>query len=803
MKRVHLICNAHIDPIWQWDWQEGVSAVLSTFKSAVNLAEKYDYIFCHNEVTVYKYVEEYAPELFQKIQELVKAGKWHIIGGWYLQPDDNMPSGESFVRQIQMGMAYFQEKFGIRSLTGFNVDAFGHTRGLVQIMRKCGQENLIVGRPYVNELKLEDNQFLWEGFDGSTIKVFRVPDGYNAPLGTTRQAIEDRLEYRQKEEVSCILWGVGNHGGGPSDKDLSDIKELMEENTEYEIIHSTPETFFDEINPTYTVRDSLRISMPGCYTSSIGVKQAHIALENELYLAEIMCSVAAAKGLMEYPTPELSSCFEDLLNAEFHDVLPGTCIKAGENNGYMLLNHGMLDATRLKTRAYFALVREQEAAKEGEFPIVVFNPHPYAIKENVECEFMLADQNWSETEYSHILVKDGDTLVKNQTVKEESNINLDWRKKVIFEAELPSMSLKRYSVYIEKRAILSKEEVTEKFIYDNGHKYVEIDFRTGLLKSYRLDGTEYVKDGFSLTMFEDNPDPWAMGGFQQERLGINGVPFQLTEKTHGVFEGMKRIQVIEDGDIYLGIEAFFEKDHSQARVEYRIYKNNDDVDVNITLFFNDINKMVKLALPVPGSEEVFGQTAFGTEKLYNDGRENISQRFTAVKAGDKYVTLLDSSCYGGHFEDGTLYRSLVRGTTYCAHPIQERQLIPTDRFTRKMDQSEHNYFFRLTVCDENEMERKAVEFNRKLYAVNVFPLGESSDKTPFEVQLSNPDIVLATMKKADKRDGFILRLINNCGMQQTTDIKVNDAVVSVVFERYEVKTFLYNGSLTELDAMEI
>ena len=71
MKRVHLICNAHIDPIWQWDWQEGVSAVLSTFKSAVNLAEKYDYIFCHNEVTVYKYVEEYAPELFKKIQELV------------------------------------------------------------------------------------------------------------------------------------------------------------------------------------------------------------------------------------------------------------------------------------------------------------------------------------------------------------------------------------------------------------------------------------------------------------------------------------------------------------------------------------------------------------------------------------------------------------------------------------------------------------------------------------------------------------------------------------------------------------
>ena len=91
-QRVHLICNAHIDPIWQWDWQEGASAVLSTFRAAANLAEKYDYIFCHNEVTAYKYVEEYAPELFEKIRQLVKAGKWHIIGGWYLQPDDNIPA---------------------------------------------------------------------------------------------------------------------------------------------------------------------------------------------------------------------------------------------------------------------------------------------------------------------------------------------------------------------------------------------------------------------------------------------------------------------------------------------------------------------------------------------------------------------------------------------------------------------------------------------------------------------------------------------------------------------------------------
>lgn len=801
-QRVHLICNAHIDPIWQWDWQEGASAVLSTFRSAVNLADKYDYIFCHNEVTAYKYVEDYAPDLFKRIQQLVKEGKWRIIGGWYLQPDDNMPMGESFVRQIQMGFDYFREKFGVTPTTAFNVDAFGHTRGLVQILKKCGQDSLIVCRPHTDEIDIEENIFIWKGFDDSEIKVYRSPDGYNSPLGTTAEAIKTKLECRGKEPITCVMWGVGNHGGGPSDKDLADIAELIKDDSKYEMFHSTPEAFFAELHPTYTVDKSLYISMPGCYTSSICVKQKHLELENELYLAEIMSSIASAKGLLTYPKEKLYSCFEDLLNGEFHDVLPGSSIKAGEDNGLMLFQHGMLDATRIKTSAFFALCQEQPAAKEGEYPIVVFNPHPYEIKDNVECEFMLADQNWSTTDVSRIIVKDGDELIPYQVIKEESNLNLDWRKRIIFEATLPPMSMKRYSVYTETVPV-AKPQMTDSVIFDNGHKYVEIDKHTGLLRSYRIDDKEYVKNGFSLVAFDDNPDPWAMGKFQLERVGTNGQPFVLSENPSGVFEGMKSVQVIEDGDIYLGVEAFFEKDNSKARVEYRIYKNNDDVDVNVTLFFNDINKIVKLAIPVVNAGKVIGQTAFGTEELFDDGREIISHRFTAVQSDEKFVSVFDKSRYGGHFEDNTLYLSLVRGTTYCAHPIEERPLIPDDRFTRKMDQSEHNYYFRLSACDEIELESKAALFNRKPYAVNVFPLGEKVESSNFNVEVSNKYITLVTMKKSDKKDGYLLRLFNNYKEAQDTAISVGNNTKTVTFGKYEVKTFLYDGNLTELDTMEI
>jgi len=112
--------------------EEGIAAAISTFRAAADLAEEFDgFIFNHNEALLYEWIEEYEPALFTRIQKLVKEGKWHIMGGWYLQPDCNMPSGESFVRQILTGRHYFEEKFGVQPTTAINFDPFGHTKGLV------------------------------------------------------------------------------------------------------------------------------------------------------------------------------------------------------------------------------------------------------------------------------------------------------------------------------------------------------------------------------------------------------------------------------------------------------------------------------------------------------------------------------------------------------------------------------------------------------------------------------------------------------------------------------------------------
>jgi len=810
MKEVHLICNAHLDPIWQWEWEEGAAAALSTFRSAADLADEFDYIFCHNEVTLYKYIEEYAPALFKRIKELIRIGKWRIMGGWYLQPDCNMPQGESFVRQILVGRKYFMEKFGQWSTTAINFDAFGHSQGLVQIMTKCGQDSCILTRP--GDDPIPGEQFLWKGFDGSTVKVNAARDGYNSPLGSSAKLIMKKAEARE-EDVICILWGVGNHGGGPSRKDLADIKELMEEGS-MKLIHSTPETFFARIDPKLVHDKSLRAVMPGCYTSMSQIKLKHAELENTLYMVEKLCSVAAMRGLIEYPQKELDEVVEDLLNCEFHDVLPGSSVRAGEDNGLRLIYHGLLILNRLRARAYFALSSMEPKAAEGEYPILVLNPNPYEWETEITCEMMLADQNWSDTERNRARVLDAEgNLIPSQTVKEESNLNLDWRKRVVFCGKLKPLSLTRFSIYMDlEPATETKYETGEDVVLDLPEigKYVKINGSTGLITSYKIDGKEYIdqnsKGAFCPVFFKDNPDPWGMGKFQLEGMGRDPEAFELMKHPDGPFVGMKPVQVIEDGSVYLGVECFFSCENTKVRVEYDIYKNNPSLDIKVDVFMDDADRMVKLAVPVNVKGSYIGQTAFGTEELYMNGKECVAQRFVAVREpeAEKQLVLFNRGTYGSSFVDGTIYMSLVRGASYCGHPINERPIIPSDRFVKKIDMGERNFVFRLSVAPEKAMERLAAEFNMPPYACNVFPVEADIAAPEFTLNISDPDIVLITMKKSEEKEGYILRLLNNYSEGCEAVVDCCGAKIDLNFGKYEVKTILYNnGTLTELSELAI
>lgn len=808
MKELHLICESHIDPVWLWEWEEGASAAIATFQSAANLADQFDYIFCHNEVTLYQYIEEYAPALFAKIKQLIAAGKWHIMGGWYLQPDCNMPSGESFVRQIQVGKKYFKDRFGAEPSTAVNFDSFGHSRGLVQIIKKCGQDSYIFCRPFAHECTLPDNFFTWKGYDGSEISAFRSPTYNSQPFGNAANHINAVKNSAEDRDVWLCLWGVGNHGGGPSRKDLRDIEELIR-TSDTKIIHSTPEAFFKSTAPSAVHDKSLLISMPGCYTSVSELKRRHIALENNLYAAEKQMSAAALSGLCDYPQESFDQAVEDLLGAEFHDILPGTAIKKGIENGIRMMQRGMQMAEKARAKAFFALSQNERPAEEGEYPILVFNPHPYAFSEKIEVEFNLADQNYDLSKESFIHIYDGDRELACQQIREDSNLLLDWRKRVIFEAELLPLAVKRFSAFVE--FVPRKGEIPQPegdIVFDNGEKYVRIDRRTGLMVSYQINGKEYLAGGaFAPVLYEDNEDPWGMQGFQHEAMGRSPQPLPLSKTDSGVFRGRKNINIVEDGPVVLSVESFFESDHVGVRVLYNIYKEGRDVDVKVNVLWNEKNRMLKLHIPtVFENAAYFGQSAFGSEELFSDGRECVSHRFVCTgDSPESRLAVINNCIYGSSFSKGEIRLSLLRGAQYSGHPIDNRlPEIGPDRYVSIIDQGEHEYNFRLTISPEEELERRALEFNQRPFAMNIFPTGDGKAAERVRISQSNPNITASAIKKSETGEGYIVRLFNGTGKPASTDFSIGDADVTVDFGKYEVKTLTYHdGKFTVGEEMKI
>jgi alpha-mannosidase len=817
LKKLHLICNAHIDPIWLWEWEEGASTALSTFRSAADLADEYDYIFCHNEVTLYKWVQEYEPELFERIKKLVKQKKWHIMGGWYLQPDCNMLSGESFVRQAMVGRKYFKEHFDVEPTAAINLDPFGHTIGLVQILNKCGYDSYMITRPHDGEIDLPDDVFIWKGLDGSTVKCARVDIGYSSDLGKAVEKIELSIKVQKDKDIGVSLWGVGNHGGGPSRKDLKEIKELYSKSN-IEIIHSTPEAFFKDLNNISDVFErSLNFTLVGCFTSMVDIKQNHRKLENEVFLTEKMLSNASINGLIDYPHDEINEAIIDLLNAQFHDILPGSCIREGEKNGITILDHGLNIVNKLRAKAFFALTSGQEKAKEGEYPILVFNPHPYDIRTTVECEFQLERQNW-EDDYTTVEVYAGDEKIKSQVIKESSNLFLDWRKKVEFDCVLKASTMNRFSCKVKRVPnwpALPIMDNSKNYSFDNGKMQVVINTTTGLMDSYKVDGVEYIKENaFCPTICEDNEDSWGSCEHQLITMAKKVDFFKLMdEKSGSEFSGIMdrvipSVRIIEDGEVVQVVESLLSYNHSFVRLVYKMYHHTTDIDVNVDVFWNEKNKMLKLCIPTTIKDNFIGQVAFGQDLLPQNGVEVSALKWTAMTNKTNAIALINDCVYGFSCNDGEISASLVRGAAYSSLKIRDRRLTKNDRFIPRMDQGEKNYCFRLTAGNIKglfeDLEFKSQLFNEKPYALNVFPSGKG-EKLESLVNISNRRIIMVAFKQSENGD-FILRLHNNSAENCETDLIIGNFGIhkNLSFHKYEVKTFRVSAtSFEECNLMEI
>lgn len=820
-KKLHLLCNAHLDPVWQWEWEEGAAEALSTFRIAAQFCEEYDnFVFCHNEALLYKWVEEFDPELFTHIQELVKKGRWHIIGGWHLQPDCNMPSGEALVRQIMSGRKYFKDKFGVVPTVAFNADPFGHSRGLVQIMKKSGYDGYLFMRPSPAFLDLPQNDFIWKGYDGSEITAVRMRGGYNSAKGRAKEKILRLIDECPENDFYLCLWGIGNHGGGPSKKDLDDIDELIKDQSSkgVEVLHSTEEAYFYELLekkelPVFS--KSLNPWAPGCYTSQIRVKQKYRLAENTYFLTESMCSHAAAQGLMNYPEQQFAEAIYDIITVQFHDMLPGSSIQPAEEMCIRMLDHAIEILSRIKAKAFFALASGQKKAPDDKIPVFVYNPYPYEVKGDFIAEFMLWDQVRDFVFMKPEMYDEKGEICPTQCEKEYSTIPIEWSKRVVFNATLEPMKLSRFECAFERVNKKPEKECVETdihYIIQNEFLSVKINKNTGFVDSVKKDGGEYVTEGaFALEIWDDNSDPWYMEETQwlkksDEFKLLNADEARSFCNTH---EKIKGVHIIESGDVRTVVEAVFGYNKSNAIVKY-IISNDGSFKLDIRVNWSEKEKLIKLKVPSAfGADECIGEQPYGREVLKNNLEENVSQKYVAMCSSEKAILAINNGVYGSSFDDqkSELHITLMRSPSYCAHPVDDRVVMPQDRAMPYIEQGERDFSFEFCFGERSDIlniaSRTAQYFNVAPMVLSFYPTGVG-ELPCSPVRISDNDIInITAFKKAENTDDYIIRLFNPTDETQNAILEYFNNSVKLVFNAFEIKTLRCNcEGITETQLME-
>ncbi len=815
MKKLHLICNAHLDPVWMWEKDEGMAETLSTFRVAADFCDDYpDFVFNHNESVLYEWIEECDPELFKRIQKLVSEDRWRIIGGFYLQPDCNLPSGEGMVRQALVGRNYFLEKFGKLPSTAINFDSFGHSRGLVQIFKKAGYESYIVCRPTDN-CKLPSDEFRWVGFDGSEIVCHRGFNSYESHRGFADKKIEGYLDMYPDKELGLVLWGIGNHGGGPSRVDYELIKKLGESRSDsYEFINSYPEAFFeaqgDEIKNLPKVDKALHFQSVGCYTSQIRVKQEYRRLENLLFKAEKMASSVTLNSLAPYPAERFAEAEKDMLFTQFHDIITGSSIEPAEKAALCQLGHGIDIVTDIITKSMLFLMRGEQKAADGDIPILVYNPHPFPLDTIIEAEFNLPDQNKDREQWVFPRVYHNDQPVSCQVEHEASNFNVDWRKRVVFRAKLAPFAITRYNCKLEfwKNEPQVVQPTQSIFSFKTPELQLDINTETGALDRLTVNGKDFVKPGSLIpVIMDDDYDSWGntRRDFTEKIADFKLLTPEEAAKWAGIKgDKLSPVNVLEDGDVRTVVEVLLGHARSVVSMRYYLPKKGTQIQLKARVFWAEKMKILKLLIATPFEQAKYlGQVMYGREELPNDRTEAVSLRWSAVndEKSQSTLSIIDNGIYGSDYENGEVRLSLLRSPAYSAgcsdFSKRKPEVLEQGRSNVFMDQGEREFTFWLQGGDAGErlenIETDAAICNETPFAISCFPGAKSADVKPL-IELSNPVVQLTAFKQRIDKTGYIIRLFEPTGKAQSCEVSlpIGSLKQQVNLDAFEIVTLSYN-----------
>lgn len=398
---IHWIGHAHLDLAWLWPVAETWVAAERTFKSVLNLQKDFDDLkFCHSTPALYAWVETHRPELFTQIQQRVREGRWEIAAGMWIEPELNMISGESLVRQVLYGQRYTQERFGQLSRVAWLPDSFGFCGQLPQILKQGGVDYFLTQKLRWNDTTLFPHEaFWWQSPDGTRIfSVMTPPIGESidpVKMGTYAQ------DWEAKTGCSDSFWlpGVGDHGGGPTRDMVEVAQRLGQSQLLPKLKPSSMTTFCQRIEATIqdvpVWEDELYLEFHrGCYTSHADQKRYNRCCEHLLSEAELFSAIATLLTHTSYPKAELEETWKKVLFNQFHDILPGSSIPevfVDANQDWELAQQTALALRERGLEMIADQIQLPNPPASNALPIIVFNSLNWERSEVVHWQ--APDQN--------------------------------------------------------------------------------------------------------------------------------------------------------------------------------------------------------------------------------------------------------------------------------------------------------------------------------------------------------------------------------------------------------------------------
>lgn len=373
--------HAHIDMNWMWSWHETVAATLATFNTMINIMEEYpDFCFSQSQGAVYEIVEKFDPALAEKIRGKIEEGRWEVTASAWVETDKNMPNTESLARHIAYTKNYMKEHWGVepdRLEVDFSPDTFGHSACLPEIDRLGGVK-------YYYHCRALDGDYVlyrWRAPSGQELLCYREPYWYNAAITPKIGAgLMDLVKRSAGLKTGLVVYGVGDHGGGPTRRDVERALDMMTWPVFPTLKFGTFHEFF---HAAESVRESLPVVerelnyfAPGCYTTQSRLKMANRAGERALLSADAMKALAAVYGGATGMKDSLEQDWHGLLFTHFHDILTGSCVQDSREHAMGLYSETLAAAqsafgiaARKLTDAIDTsgiLVREQDRDSQAE-----------------------------------------------------------------------------------------------------------------------------------------------------------------------------------------------------------------------------------------------------------------------------------------------------------------------------------------------------------------------------------------------------------------------------------------------------